>query len=148
MPVAVSLTVRQLIVREKAKGSSLALISEKYHLSYSAVCRIYQRYRKEGASGLVARFSTCGVKKPSARQRLYKRAALWLKRGPPKWGAGFLKVQLERRYQKRRPCTRTLQRWFKKAGLVAKKTSFANGRAPFVKNPHDLWPVAAKEKLR
>lgn len=147
MPVAVPLTVRQLIVREKTKGSSLAFISEKHHLSYSSVCRIYQRYSQEGASGLVARFSNCGVKKLSARQRLYKRAALWLKRGHPTWGAGFIKVQLERRYHKRLPCTRTLQRWFKKAGLVAKKTSFAGGPAPFVNKPHDLWQVDAKEKL-
>ena len=148
MPVAVSLTMRQLIVREKKKGSSLALISEKYHLSYSSVCRIYQRYCKEGAPGLVARFCNCGVKNLSARQRLYQRAALWLKRLHPQWGAGFIKVQLERRYHKRLPVTRTLQRWFKKAGLVAKKTSFAGGQAPLVKKPHDLWQVDAKEKLR
>lgn len=148
MPVAVSLTMRQLIVREKAKGRSLAFISETYRLSYSTVCRIYQRYQREGEPGLVARFSNCGVKKLSVRQRLFKRAALWLKRLHPKWGAGFIKVQLERRYHKRLPCSRTLQRWFKKAGLVANTTRFASGQAPFANKPHDLWQVDAKEKLR
>lgn len=148
MPVALPLSVRQMIVREKQKGSSLAAISEKHHLSYTTVRRIYQRYLREGTKGLVPRFSNCGVKKRSARQMLFRRASLWLKRLHPNWGAGFIKVQLERRYHKRLPCTRTLQRWFKKAGLVAKKSSFAYGQAPLVKRPHDLWQVDAKEKLR
>src|SRR5438309_9143007 len=128
MPVALSLSVRQMIVREKMGGSSLALISEKHHLSYSTVCRIYQRYQREGTQGMMPRFSNCGIKKPSPRQTLYRRAAVWLKRLHPKWGAAFIKVQLERRYHKRLPCARTLQRWFKKAGLVVKKTSFAYGQ--------------------
>lgn len=148
MPVALPLSVRQRIVREKEKGSSLAAISEKHQLSYSTVCRIYRRYQREGTKGLVPHFSNCGLKKPSPRQMLFKRAAVWLKRLHKEWGAGFIKVQLERRYHKKLPCTRTLQRWFKKAGLVAKKTRFANGQAPLVKRPHDLWQVDAKEKLR
>jgi transposase len=148
MPVALSLTLRQLIVREANKGHSLVHISDTYHLSYTTVCRIYQRYQREGAPGLVPHFFNCGVKKLTDRQRLYRRTALWLKRLHPKWGAGFIKVLLERRYHKRWPCTRTLQRWFKQAGLVAKKTRFAYEQASWVTKPHDLWQVDAKEKLR
>src|SRR5947209_18765122 len=144
MPVAIPFSVRKMIVREKSKGSSLASISEKHHLSYSTVCRIYQRYQREGTRAMMPRFSNCGIKKLSPQQALFRRAALWLKRLHPKWGAAFIKVQLERRYHKRLPCTRSLQRCFKKAGQVRKKPTFAYEQPPLVTRIYELGQVEAQ----
>jgi hypothetical protein len=77
-----------------------------------------------------------------------QRAALWLKRLHPGWGAALIRLVLKERY--RRACLpgeRTLQRWFHRAGLYKTKTTFPAIRHKWARRVHDCWQVDAKEKL-
>lgn len=147
MPCALAMAVRKQVVLEWSKGQTLISICEKHHLSYNTVRRLCQRYRREGSQGLTPHYNCCGRNKTS--NPLVKRAAGWLKRLHPGWGGGFIRLILQRRYGKRQvPCERTLQRWFKKAGLYKVKSTFPQPSFPWAVHIHDTWQVDAKEKLR
>jgi transposase len=146
MPLALSLSLRQLIVAENQKGKTLRHIAAEYKLSYTTVCRISSRYKTDGLPGLPPHYSRCGGH--SAHCPLLKRAALWLKRRHPRWGAPFINVLLGERYRATVPGERTLQRWFRQAGLRPAKGQLLYGQRVQAKRVHDLWQIDAKEKLR
>ena len=148
MPVALTNAMRQRIILEKEKGKSLISISQKHQLSYSTVCRIYQRYQREGEAGLQPRYANCGQRSPTTHQALIQRAALWLKRLHRGWGAGFILLQVEKRYGGKLPCERTLQRWFKHQGLDALKTTLPTPDRQGAQRAHDIWQIDAKEKIQ
>ena len=80
---------------------------------------------------------------------LIYRAALWLKRCHPDWGAVLIQMSVQDRYKDVAvPSERTLQRWFKAKQLYKPKSRF-----PLLQSPppahqvHDTWQIDAKEKL-
>ena len=147
MAGALPIHIRWRIIEEKASGKKLLDISEQHHLSYSSVRNIYRRYQREGPEGLGARYERCGPKR-GPMNTVVHRAAVWLKRHHPRWGGGMIRTLLQERYG---PVVsvRTLQRWFKAAGLAQVKSSFPavgpGGR--WAKEVHDAWQVDAKEQL-
>lgn len=142
------MALRFAIVQKKAQGHSLLQISEQLHLSYSTVRNIYQRYQREGPAGLTPRYNHCGVKCRSDKARLLQRAALWLKRLHPRWGAAWIRLQLQQRYGPRLLSSeRSLQRWFKAAGLYQLKTTFPAAAVHWARQVHDTWQLDAKEQL-
>lgn len=143
------MALRAAIVEQRAQGHSLRFVSEELHLSYSTVRNIYRRYQQQGPAGLTPLYHHCGVVPPSARQRRFKRTALWLKRLHPGWGAPFIRLQLQQRYGTRAlPGERTLQRWFHRAGLYRPKTVFPAADVRWAGAVHDVWQLDGKEQLR
>jgi transposase len=140
--------MRRLIIEQKSEGKTLAAISECYHLSYTTVCRVYRRYKEEGASGLLPHYNRCGHHPFSPHRALLRRAALWLKRLHPLWGAAFIRLQLQKRYRCKLPCERTLQRWFQNTGLQPRKPRTLFPHSMPARAVHDVWQIDAKEKLR
>jgi transposase len=148
MPSALSAALRRQVVQLYSKGHKLVDICEVLHLSYGTVCKICKRYRQGGAADLAAHYHNCGRKQAQACGALIQRAALWLKRLHPSWGAALILIKLKARYRhKAFPSERTLQRWFHQAGLYKAKTSFAAPKKQWAKRVHDCWQVDAKEKL-
>lgn len=139
---------RELIIREKLKGRSLIQIAASNNFSYSTTCNIWRRFKSKGIEGLKPNYSNCG---PSGIKRSYKiyRCSLWLKRKHPKWGAPFIKTILEERYPTEDfPSIRTMQLWFRKAGLSIPKAYRKEPTIPKVKAVHDCWQIDAKENLK
>jgi len=148
MPCALPMAMRQQVAEQYRKGQKLIDISEHYGLSYSTVRKLCKRLDKEGAAGLTPRYSHCGIKPASPASTLIKRAALWLKRLHPGWGAALICLKLKQRYRRAPlPCERTLQRWFRAAGLYKAKSTFPAGVKTWASRVHDTWQVDAKEKL-
>ena len=148
MPCALSPSLRQQIVTQWAKGSSLIAISELYGLSYSTVRNICHRFQTEGCKGLTPHYFNCGRKGAARGDYRLWRAALWLKRLHPRWGAALILLLLKARYRRAvLPGERTLQRWFHSAGLYKAKSSFPLPLQPWAKRVHDIWQIDAKEKL-
>ncbi|RYZ49170.1 MAG: helix-turn-helix domain-containing protein [Chitinophagaceae bacterium] len=149
MPCALPMALRFAIIEQKAQGQSLRCISERLHLCYSTVRNIYRRYQRQGPDGLTPLYHRCGVVQPCARQQLFKRAALWLKRLHPGWGAPLICLQLKERYG---TCylrsERTLQRWFKTLGLYQPKTALPTVEGRWARQVHDVWQMDGKEQLR
>lgn len=117
MPAAIDMALRRTIVRERAAGRSYASLARQFGLAYNTVRTVCRRYVQEGESGLVPHYDACGPKSVK-HDRLIYRAACALKRHHPRWGAALIRLKLEQRYSERPlPAVRTMQTWFKRAGL-------------------------------
>jgi helix-turn-helix protein len=148
---ALPMDVRQHIIELKNKGNSLQSIVNELHLCYATVQRLWKRYKAEGVSGLSPHYNQCG---PAAAgipryAPLVYRAALWLKRCPPDWGAALIQLSIKDRYSDVAvPSERTLQRWFKAKRLYKPKSRFPLLQSPPpARQVHDVWQIDAKEKL-
>lgn len=150
MPVPLSMCVREQIIEQKNKGVSLRDIALHQHLSYCTVRNICKRYKTYGIQGLAADYKNCGRSAASSSDELTYRAALWLKRLHPGWGAAFISLQLRQRYGQHAMLSseRTLQRWFKAKGLTKTKSQLCCSQPLWAKQEHEVWQIDAKEKLR
>jgi hypothetical protein len=149
MPGALPVTVRQQVIELKMKGSSLPSIAEEQQLSYVTLLRLWKRYKAAGTSGLTPHYNKCGPAAGSRCAPLIYRAALWLKRCHPHWGAALIRVILQDRYKDMSvPAERTLQHWFSTKKLYKLKSRFPvlSSSIPACQ-PHDVWQIDAKEKL-
>jgi hypothetical protein len=147
MPSALPLIVRQQIIELKTKGSSLRSIAKDQHLCYATLLRLWRRYKAEGTPGLTPHYSNCGPALGPRCAPLIYRAAVWLKRCHPDWGAAFIRVILQDCYKELTvPAERTLQQWFSNKKLYKPKSSFPLVHS-IAKQAHDVWQIDAKEKL-
>lgn len=147
MPAAIGMHKRGEIVRRGQAGESLASISRGLGVSYNAVRNIWRRYKEQGR--LEADYERCrhtGVRKANG---IYERS-IRLKQEHPGWGAGLIWVELAEAFDESElPSLRTLQRWFRRAGVgVAKadkrvKVSVQRGVAA-----HEVWAMDAKEQIQ
>jgi hypothetical protein len=151
MPCALPLAVRQQIIELKTKGSSLQSIAKERQLGYATLRRLWQRYKAAGTSGLTPRYDSCGPAPGFRCTPLIYRAAVWLKRRHPHWGAALIREILKERYQDLAvPADRTLQHWFKTKKLYKLKSRFPvlQTPAPWATQVHEVWQIDAKEKLK
>jgi len=117
MPRAIAVPMRQSIIEQHQQGQSLARIAAERGMPCASIYRVWSRFRHEGQAGLAIHYERCG---PS--ERLYpsavQEAALSLKREHPRWGGGLIRVELsELLAGEPLPGVRTLQTWFREAGL-------------------------------
>ena len=148
MGAALSLSDRELIVKAKLAGKTLVEISSENGFSHSTTGNIWRRFKKYGFEGLGANYHHCGPKQIKSSALIY-RCCLFLKRKYPLWGAPIIRTILTERYPyERLPTVRTIQLWFKKAGLNAAKFHRETPKAAQVKEAHDCWQLDAKENIK
>lgn len=148
MPRALSVPLREEIVERHRRGETLASVAGEMALPYYTVRKVWRYHARRGS--LQPRYDRCG--RPGVRSsRWAHRSALWLKRRHPRWGAGLILTLLrERRPEEPLPHERTLQDWFKRAGLTRPRSPGApplpqeRGRAS---EPHEVWQMDAKEQV-
>ena len=117
MPRAIPVPIRRAIVERHLAGQSLDTIALGLNLPYYTVRCLWQRYRRKGEDGLIPDYHRCGRRRAS-RPTPMIRAACWLKRHHPSWGAGLIHDLLRQRWPDRVvPGPRSLQRGFRQAGL-------------------------------
>ena len=66
------------------------------------------------------------------------------------WGAGLVRVLLHRRYPANPiPAERTLQRWFRHAGLLPAPSGRRSGPSSYqrAQQPHDVWQMDAADQV-
>lgn len=147
MGIATAVGLRKQIVREKQGGKSLVQLSKELELSYSTVYNIWRLYREQGEVGLVPKYSNCGPQGIKSCPIIY-RVSIWLKRQHPNWGAPYIRTILEDRYPAKKIASiRTLQVWYKKAGLSEPKQRMPAVKPIAVKAVHDCWQIDAKENI-
>ena len=146
MPAALPLATRRKIVQGHQAGKSYAELARDFDLAYGTVRTLCRRVAAEGDDGLRPRYDRCGAKRPQADPLIY-RAACWLKRTHPRWGAALIRLNLEARYPERAiPAVRTLQRWFKKAGLQPPRSKPPPKQKRWARRAHEVWQIDAKEQ--
>jgi transposase len=103
------------VVRQHQAGLSLPAIARQMNLSVWTVRDIWRRYRDRRS--VEPNYQDCGHHGVKAERRVY-RAALWLKRRHPGWGAPLIRSIVQQKWpQARVPHVRTLQRWFRQRGV-------------------------------
>jgi helix-turn-helix protein len=148
MPQALPLPLREQIVQRCQQGLTHAQVAAELKIKARSVRQIWTRYRHGGAAGLPPDYARCGH--PGSRfPAVLWDAALAAKREHPRWGAGFIRVQLADQFPDQPlPGVRTLQEWFRQAGLQpvrAQRPPVERDRAQAV---HEVWEMDAKERMR
>jgi hypothetical protein len=117
MPQAIPVPIRQAIVQRRQQRHTLRAIAEEFQVSSVTVRKLWRRVRDRGPDALPPDYPRCGRAAPRGDARLI-RAACWLKRHHPTWGAVFIGLQLQQKWPEcPRPPARTLQRWFRRVGV-------------------------------
>jgi transposase len=148
MPQALPFAIREQIVKRRQAGQTCAQIAIELKVKKRTVEHICNRYRTRGEEGLSTNYSHCGPQQIAFETDIHQ-AALQMRREHPRWGGGLIRLQLNEPFAQRTlPSVRTLQRWFAREGL-----SPGRRRRPPVdltrgKQPHAVWQVDAKERMR
>ena len=148
MPRAVSVPIRQVIVARHQRGEPLAEIAKSLKLPFYTVRKLWRRFRDRGEAGLKPDYDHCGV--PGERfERLIVRAALFLKRRHPRWGAPLIAVVLRDKWPDRHvPAPRSLQQWFRRHGLQPRRLRKPPQNRSRGWEPHEVWQMDATEHHR
>jgi hypothetical protein len=148
MPCPLPVPVRQAIWRRYQNGQDGRTIAEILGLCPRTVRQLIHRFRRKGQSGVIPSYERCGAA-TAKRPESVVQAAIAMRREHPSWGAGLIRVKLQRqRSDDRPPAERTLQRWFVRAGLAPAP----RGRRPVsqsrrAERPHQVWQMDASEKV-
>lgn len=149
MPHSIPRPVRQLIVERAEQGQSVGLIARCLGLVPRTVRRLVQRLRVRGQDALATSYPNRPYPHPPQFRALLDEA-LQLRRAHPTWGAGLVRVLLRRHYPTDLiPAERTLQRWFRRAGLVPAPSGRRPGPGSYqrAQQPHDVWQMDAADQV-
>ena len=150
MARALAVPVRLALFRRWQRGQTAAESADAWALPARTVRHSLRRFRqRQRPDPLAPAYDRCGWPRPWPDPAVYQQP-LGLRRLQPRWGAGLIRVvSRERGPQRGLPSTRTLRRWFARAGL---------GPAPRGREPvrqrhratraHDVWPMDAVEHVR
>ena len=160
MSQALSIAVREQIYALQRSGVTPTLISKSLEIPIGTVKQLYRRFRVLGEAGLVPCYENCG-QKTSLRYKEEKSKFLSLKQAHPSWGAPRLHLEqsltaadlkgeqdgLVSQEQVATPSIRSLNRWYRQAGLT--KSRKQTGEKPIgrSKAAHNIWEIDAKERL-
>lgn len=146
MPAALPIEVRAEIVKRREHKESLRSISQELGLAYDTVRGIWRHWGEHGT--LEPNYAACrhvGVRKPQA---VYE-AALVLRREHPRWGAVVIRLYLLEEFEADSvPGERTLQTWFRQAGLTrCPPVQHHQGRVRRGQQVHEVWAMDAKSQI-
>ena len=146
MPAAIPTRTRRVIIQRRASGESYAAIARDLKLPYVTVRGIQRHYEQTGQ--VEPSYERCRHTAVRTAMAIYE-AAIGLKGSHPGWGAGLIWVELAEGFAETDlPSVRTLQRWFGRAGVAAKRretrpaTTIERGS-----QPHEVWALDAKEQI-
>jgi transposase len=147
MPAALPINLREEIVERRQRKESYRHISEEMGISYATVRSIWQHWKKHGQ--LAPNYEACRKTGPRKPQAVYE-AALALREEHRRWGAGIIRLHLLERFNEEDvPAERTLQSWFRQAGLNRTPANQQpREQVPRGQEVHAVWAVDAKEKMK
>jgi hypothetical protein len=150
MPRATPLPVREKLWQRAQQGDSPAVLAHTFRLPLRTVRHLLQRFRQAGAEALKPAYR-CPTAPADPTAPAWRAQALDLRRQHPTWGAPFVRVVLQEQYpQQLCPEARTLQRWFRQAGLTPARPGRRRGATlPYrrAQRPHEVWQMDASEYI-
>ena len=152
MGAAIDLQKRREILAAYAAGASMIAVAARFDVAYQTVRTLCQRVAADGEAALTPRYDRCS-KTGLRSEPLYYRAACWLKRLHPGWGAPLIRLKLVERYATDDmtvsiPAVRTMQVWFRSKGLSRRRSRPPQPPKQWASHVHDVWQVDAKERQR
>ena len=150
MARAVPVPVRQALLRRWQRGQTLAEIAHALMLPRRTVRRLLHHLRdaRYAEEALAPGYQRCGWHRPWPNAELFH-AALEMRRQHGGWGATLIRIMLQERWPRQPlPSTRTLQRWFTRAGLgPTPKGRHPQTHTQRACQPHEVWQMDAVERL-
>jgi transposase len=148
MPKPIPVPIRQKLWERSRRGEEPASLARAFGLSPRTVRQLLKRFRDCGPEALRPNYHQ-PKQLPQAYPAKMREAALALRRKHPGWGATLIRVALsEQQPQHVWPESRTLQRWFRNAGLgpapPPQRPPRVAGRAD---QPHQTWQMDAAELI-
>ena len=144
MGQAIPYDQRKQIVQLHQSGKSLRAIAESLPYSYDGVCKIWRRFKDKGWEGLEASYRNCG-RKPVFGQSI-KDLISAEKTG--KQGAPYIRsILLEAHPDLRIPHERTIQRWWRKAGINRPRGKRPQKDHSWTRLTHHTWQIDGKEQV-
>jgi transposase len=147
MSVPIPVPKAQAIIQQHQAGMSLPTIAQHLHLSVWTVRDIGRRFRDRGS--VQPNYAACGRRGPRVERRVY-RGAMWLKRTHPAWAATLIRTVLKQKGPEAHlPQARTLQRWFRQAGINRPRQGQQHqGRVKRGGETHAVWEMDSKVRMR
>jgi hypothetical protein len=147
MPQPIARAKRERIVRQREGGKTVRQIAEAEGVSRRSVRRICSAWRVQGDAGLNTHYHEGARDRCQFRPCIY-REAIALKRRHQKWGAGLIHVKLRMTHTRERlPAERTLQDWFRRAGLNHRAHHMARTFQGRGQEAHAVWEMDAKDHI-
>ena len=149
MPRPIPIAIRHQILELRAQGLTLERIASRLLVPFSSVARLCRRHRDDPVRPLAPDYSRCGRRRAAATEAVL-RTACALKRDHPTWGAGLIRVRLSELHAgPALPSVRSLQQAFRRAGVNRPRPPRPpTPAAPRAVEPHQVWEVNAKERIR
>jgi hypothetical protein len=147
MPRAIAVPIRRVSLERWKRGQTVSEIAAALGLLPRTVRRLLRQ--AQGGQGSVApAYGRCGWRRPWPNPRLYA-DALEMRRQHPPWGAGLIRVFLQDHWPNEPlPTERTLQRWFRRAGLGPAPQGQRPPRFRYrATRPHEIWQMDATEQI-
>ena len=148
MPSPIGVEKRRELIKRHEAGETLRVISEDMQLSYNTVKKIWAHWRKYEK---VTPNYEQAKEKGTRRYRAVYDAALAMRQQHPRWGAPLIRVKLEQEtLSEALPSVRTLQRWFRQAGMARTPKVRQNSSVQVKRGQgvHQVWAVDAKEQMK
>src|SRR5439155_9576835 len=148
MARAVPVPVRLVLFRRWQRGQTVAEIADALALHPRTVRHLIGRFRAGEPGAFGPAYTHCGRQQPWPNQEVFE-FALNLRRQHSRWGAGYIRVLLQEGWPGHHlPSTRTLQRWFARAGLGPAPAGIRPRTGhPRATRPHEVWQVDAVEGI-
>jgi hypothetical protein len=100
MPRAIPVALRQTLLQRHLQGESLQAIALDLGLSFWTVRHLWRRYRCQPSADCAPAYPRCARSDPRTDRRMI-RAAVFLKRRHPSWGAVLISLQLRQKWPDR-----------------------------------------------
>lgn len=147
MPGPIENVIRQEIIKRHEAGESLRSISDEMGMSYETVKKLWRHWVKKGS--VEPNYEAAKQRGTRSYGHVYA-AAVQIKGEHPRWGAALIRLKLEGMALQPLPSVRTLQRWFREAG-VNRSAPIRQRRVGSVQrgqDVHQVWAVDAKEGMQ
>ena len=147
MPAPVPLPIRQAMLQRAKHGATTTELSQDFDIPARTVRNLLKRFRERGDEGLTPNYRRLSQPPPPPKHPAFAPAVL-LRQEHPEWGAGLIRVYLQKQGVQPLPCVRTIQKWFRRVGLgpapPGKRPAASANRAT---TPHQIWQVDAAEEI-
>ena len=151
MAQLIGLDKREALIALQEQGVSMYQISVQELISYGSVKGLINRYKKEGISGLIPKYSSCGQTRSYESECSYRLVRLY-KHYHCEWGVGYILMKIKEKYPQLKLCvSRTYERRLKSeniTSLVKNPPLQYEYHSEAARLPHDIWQIDGKEQLK
>ena len=143
----IPLSTRKEVVELRLSGKQHLEVAKQLGISQETSKNIWKRYKLEGESGLVLKYTNCGRTISESEEKNYRLVRL-LKFLHPTWGVKYICLKIKEKFpQLNLRSVRQYQSRLSKDKIPKSKLPVVENMEK-AKTPHDTWQIDAKERVK